>query len=137
MKSLLFFAVFLLFFATSCDEDNCKDGELDYAIEASIKGLVRVQNQNGSYIEDYPVEVKFQKHFCDGAVGYLVEYDGETDLAGAYSRTQDYEFTNRKDEVHVQLFAGEGANRQEYINILDYKLAEGGATVMHLFTVAQ
>lgn len=126
----------LFLLVSACEEEKCEGGELSPPQKTTIKGLIKVQGQYGN-VDDYPVEVKFQKNFCDGAVGLLVEYPERTNVYGEYSRTQNYEFTNRKDEIHVQLFAGEGAARQEYIQVVYYNPSDGSVVVTHTFYVEE
>lgn len=142
MKNLLILFSCLFLIASTCDEDNCKDGDLAPSVTANIKGHMEVLVGDGIPVVDARVEVKFQKNWCDGAVGYLVEYEGLTDWRGEYSRTQEYTFDNEKDFILIQLIlpeqdhaAGFHISYQEEIIKVYSNFVTGGAIFSHTFQV--
>lgn len=144
MKKLFLIPLFIGLILSSCDEEEgCEKTEAS-SVNRSIEAKVIVTDQYGNNIGNYPVEIGFQKRWCDGSWAILVSNSGTTGnfsiLDGeftAYSPT--YELNNEDDYVLVKYVIGDGSAMQEYSERATYAdfTSSGILYKSHAFTVIQ
>ena len=134
MKKILFLLLFSLL-AFTCEEDDC-DSTVADTISFGMLGEITVINQAGLAVEGYPVRITFQKHWCDGGVGFPAEFSGVTDLNGKWSHIIDYELNNEEDYITVDYAAGTGTTQLGHMDLFKYPIINsrvGGGSIGVLF----
>ena len=96
--------------ASTCeDKDKCSNNDVsEHMVEFYI--AVHIANVNtGAPIENYPVHVVIQKHYCDNAVDEAINDSGNTDVNGSfYANHHKKSFGNKKEYVEIIVYKGVG-----------------------------
>ena len=144
MRNILWLLALALF-AFSCDEEDCNDTVAE-PLNFNVYGEITVVNQAGLPVEGYPVRITFQKHWCDGDVGFAAEFSGQTDINGKWDHDIDYEFLNEKDYLTVHYQAGAGDQAIGQLDEFGYKIIRNSIGVgsigvsfpaLHTFVIFQ
>lgn len=110
MKKMLILFIGALLMSTTCDEkDKCGNNDVpEHTIEFYI--AVHIADVNtGEPIENYPVHVAIQKHFCNDNVDEAINDSGNTDLNGSFfANHHKKSYTNKYDYVEIVVYKGVG-----------------------------
>lgn len=121
MKKLIFllFAASMLF--SSCKEEGC-DTTIIPQVRIQVVATVTVLDANQDPLENYPVQVTYQKFWCDGSSTLVFEYSGATYPNGIWTTVStEFQLSNKEDFILVTLYAGTGTNKLNWSEKIYYE----------------
>lgn len=95
--------------STCEDKDKCTNNDVpDHTVEFYI--AVHIADVNtGAPIENYPVQVVIQKHYCDNDVDEAINDSGNTDSNGSfYANHHKKTLSNKYDYIEIVVYKGIG-----------------------------
>lgn len=128
MKKLILFLLSLSLVLSACDKKGCKDTEAPLKSFKISAELTVLNNDTGFIFTDLPVEIIFQKYWCDGSYALQIPYEGKTDFRGVFSAITafEYELDNELDYILVSYKIGIPENFDSYSDRLFYENINSG-----------
>ncbi len=129
--SILLIAAILMFYNCN-DKDSCKSTHTsEHSIEFYI--AVHVSDVNtGAPVENYPVHVVLQKHYCDGDVDAGINDSGNTNSNGSFfSNKNKKSHFNKQDYVQISVYGGIGQDNkfEQHYQVMYDEIKEGSTFV--------